>query len=207
MKNQTKEKIIEFTKRETGWHFGTGGPALFEIANQAIIIANIASYFDFETDAFPGVDGEIMVTVYHNHDYLEFICEVDNSVVFVHEKDGVEHAYREGLTFDQAKEELYKFGEGLWKNISESFIKITTTRKKDVSPAWPLETQLKGGSQLSQKVAYYQQVLTPAPTSQITMQDYHPFPPSIGSSHIVSSQSVAGLTNIQALQGTNATGT
>ncbi|MEZ4733902.1 MAG: hypothetical protein R3E79_42970 [Caldilineaceae bacterium] len=39
-----------------------------------------------ETDAFPGLNGEVMVTVYQGSDYWEFTLEPTETITFVYEQ-------------------------------------------------------------------------------------------------------------------------
>ena len=117
--NTTKDKIRGFSSFKKGWHFGEGVPPSKELLKIAVNMADRVALSGFRSDAFPGIDGEIMVTAYHGGDYLEFTFETDGTVTFVREKGETEIAYEEKLTFKQAKKRLNDFGiEKIWKNLS-----------------------------------------------------------------------------------------
>lgn len=99
----TKDKILEFSNLKKGWHFGEGIPPTEKILKSALDLSDHIATLGFQSNAFPGVDGEIMMTVYHGKNYLEFTFETNGTVTFVREKSETEIAYEEGLTVDQAK--------------------------------------------------------------------------------------------------------
>ena len=128
--NATKDKIRGFSSLKEGWHFHEGGPPTKELLQVAVNMADRVAMSGFRSDAFPGIDGEIMITVYHDDNYLEFIFETDESVTFVKEKDKVETACEEQLTIAEAKKRLDAFeAEMKWKNLSVSSMENTTTRQ------------------------------------------------------------------------------
>lgn len=53
------------------------------------------------TNAFPGLNGEVLVTAYHEKHYYEFCLELDGMVTFVHEIDDEEIGRRERLAPDE----------------------------------------------------------------------------------------------------------
>jgi len=131
--NTTKDKILEFSNLKKGWHFGKGVPPTKKILQLAVDLAGRVALSGFRSNAFPGVDGEIMVTVYHGEDYLEFTFETNGTVTFVWEKGEAEIAYEEELTVDQAKRRLDAFGEKIWKSLSGSFTPNIMTQPKKSS--------------------------------------------------------------------------
>ena len=107
---EQQQKIRGFARFEPGWHYGEG--VRFDKArlNKAICLNDEAIRRGFvQTDAFPGVSGEVMITIYHGRHYLEFSIEPDDTVVFVYEFDDEEVTYEEGLDFDAALAKIEAF--------------------------------------------------------------------------------------------------
>lgn len=107
-----------------------------------------------ETDAFPGPDGEVRVTIYYALDYLEFTVNPDLTVDFVREREGHELMASARLTVQNAEAKLKEFSKELWTsrskvilNIGGSWISyvsspgIGTTRLKNDSKTGLLKTQ------------------------------------------------------------------
>lgn len=125
-------KIRDFLQLKPGWHFGEGKPPDKNIIERALFLAERAIAVLFNIDAFPGIDGEIMVTIYHYNHYLEFTFETDNSVTYVHEKDGKEVCYQEHLSFEIALKELDNFCEQIWNSSELSTASILTQEEKSL---------------------------------------------------------------------------
>jgi hypothetical protein len=132
----TVKKIRDFKKLEKGWHYGEG--ELFKDSMLDNAIALIREAFNlafYTTDAFPGLNGEVLCTIYHGEHYLEFILEPDGSVTFSREKKGHESSgeeeicYQEGLSLQDAKEKIGEFGKEIWNTYAFSTRNITTTRE------------------------------------------------------------------------------
>lgn len=145
--NPTTRKIKSFRDRKPGWHYGGGVPPTEEIAKKAISISDLAAQLGYASDAFPGIDGEIMVAVYHKPGHLEFTVEVNGRITFAREQDEEEVVYREGCTLNDALKELRKFGKRIW-NLSEIFTRTITIQPSNVSQVWHLETHQVPGSPL-----------------------------------------------------------
>ena len=106
----TERKLQEFKNLQNGWHYGEG------VSFQQAIIDNTISLHQeairltlFETNAFPGLNGEIMLAIYSGVHYLEFTLEPDDSVTFYREKDNEEICYQEELSLDKAKVKIEQF--------------------------------------------------------------------------------------------------
>ena len=117
----TEKKIRDFKKLEKGWNYGEGEPFNVSILDNAISLIHEAFNLAFyTTDAFPGLNGEVMCTIYHGEHYLEFILEPDGSVTFSHEKGEEEICYQEGLSLQDAKEKIEEFGKEIWNTYASS---------------------------------------------------------------------------------------
>lgn len=99
----TLEKIQSFAHFEAGWSFGEGVAFAKNTLNKATQLAKTAHTLGFqETDAFPGLNGEVMVTVYQGNEYWEFTLEPTETITFVYERDEETITYEEGLPFEFA---------------------------------------------------------------------------------------------------------
>ncbi|MEZ4866284.1 MAG: hypothetical protein R3C14_33515 [Caldilineaceae bacterium] len=99
----TFEKIQSFAQLQPGWGFGEGIAFAQSTLNKAIQLAKTAHTLGFhETDAFPGLNGEIMVTVYQGKEYWEFTLQPTETIIFVYERDDETVTYEEGLPFEFA---------------------------------------------------------------------------------------------------------
>jgi hypothetical protein len=88
MTSSTIEKIQSFGDFNQGWSFGEGGPFAPSILLKAMQLIKTAHALGFaETDAFPGLNGEVMVTIYLGADYWEFTIEPDETITFAFEKN------------------------------------------------------------------------------------------------------------------------
>ena len=72
----TEKKIQSFKELESGWHYGEGVSIKQSVLDNAILLNQEAiNQAFYETDAFPGLNGEVMVTIYSGEHYLEFTLE------------------------------------------------------------------------------------------------------------------------------------
>lgn len=99
----TLEKIQSFARFQHRWSFGEGVAFAQNTLNKAIQLAKTAHTLGFhETDAFPGLGGEIMITVYQGCEYWEFTLQPTDTITFVYEKGEETVIYEEGLPFEFA---------------------------------------------------------------------------------------------------------
>ncbi len=99
----TLAKIQSFAQFRHGWSFGEGIGFAQSTLNRAIQLAKTAHTLGFhETDAFPGLNGEVMVTVYQGREYWEFTLQPTETITFVYEKDEEIVTYEDGLPFEFA---------------------------------------------------------------------------------------------------------
>jgi hypothetical protein len=129
--HKTEEKIRTFADLQVGWHYGNGIRPSDKAIEKALILNTEAIKSGFEqTNAFPGIDGEIRVTAYHQSIYVEMTIEIDDSVTYIYEFDDNE---RENvvLTFDQVKAKLRNFRGHLWGSYVLSTLTTMTTSRAD----------------------------------------------------------------------------
>jgi hypothetical protein len=139
--NPTLLKLKSFLILDKGWHFGKGVPPTLQVVKNATQMVEQALISLFDTDVFPGIDGEIMITVYHKEHYLEFTIEPNGTVIFVHEINDDDITCKEGLTFDQSLLKLNEFSEQIW-NTSALSTKCIMTIGNRTSKAWPSKIHL-----------------------------------------------------------------
>lgn len=131
----TEVKITKLFKSfEAGWSYGEGVPFKEEIITLATELnkrMNLAGFL--ETNAFPGTDGSIMVTLYADIDNkkecLEFTIHEDKKITFVREEGNLEIKYADNLTFKDAVKEVFQFREE--RCSSESSTQFYTTKSVD----------------------------------------------------------------------------
>ena len=103
----TEQKIRAFASLPVGWQHGEGHPPSDSTIEHAIILNIYASDLGFkETNAFPGIEGEVQLLIYHERTTLEITLEIDDSVTFIHEQDDKEIESIENLTFCDTMKKL-----------------------------------------------------------------------------------------------------
>lgn len=134
----SERKLDRFGELEPGWDHGEGMVFTGSVLRDArSLIQEATQWAFFDTDAFPGPNGEVMVTVYSGEDYLEFILEPDGSVTVCREKGDKQVHYQEGLSLHDAKSEIRRLRKAttVW-NTSESSTGCVMTIGSGDSPAW-----------------------------------------------------------------------
>jgi hypothetical protein len=136
--NQIAKKIRSFSNLRAGWHYGQGGPILEDRINKAIKIHALLKYIGFlETDAFPGVDGEILLTCYFGNHYIEILVDTAGEISIYHEKDS--DVVEELKHVREAELVLSKMVGDIW-NSSGSFISNITIRGEGDLTNWRSKT-------------------------------------------------------------------
>lgn len=138
--NNTDEKILDFADVPQGWHFGEGSSMSAAAIRDASKLheAFILNGF-YETDAFPGLAGEIRVTAYYGNRYFEFTRENDGAWSYVFEIDGTVENELDCLTLEQAQEIVKASANNLWNSydISLGSIGMRDLEGFKVSPSGP----------------------------------------------------------------------
>ena len=147
-------KILEFEKLEEGWHYGEGTSIKKEIIEKALKLDKKA--YDcgyFETDAFPGIDGEIVFTIYDENDYFEFIIENNGIVTYVHEYKDEKVCCESNVSFDKALEKIEMPKEEIC-NLSEYYISDIGIQEKSDLTEWPFKTYVIVSQQFLKNAFY-----------------------------------------------------
>lgn len=127
------QKLNSFAQLPDGWHFGEGRRSKLLALNYAKTINRIAITNGWQTDAFPGISGEIMLSIENSAHYYEVVIEIDGTLNFVEEKNGEELQRRNISIADMV--------ETLSPNSSScpTFVLYTPhigTKQKDDSHVW-----------------------------------------------------------------------
>jgi hypothetical protein len=138
MNRSTESKIRSFSTLQNGWHYGEGKAPSREMIDVAIGWNGVLNWLSFSnTDAFPGIDGEIMVTAYSGPHYIEILIEtVGISVTY--EKNGRELSSVERLGTGKAYAELLRIVGEICNTSAYSIPNISTVNLMS-SKAWHSE--------------------------------------------------------------------
>lgn len=170
----TQRKIEGFKALEAGWNYGEGIPFDDSIISMALELESGSVELGFyESDAFPGANGEVMFTLYESHHYLEFTIEPNGQITYAHEINDGESEYKEGLTFEEATDKIREFRKALCKQSESSILKNTLTDGERDTQASRLTTQ---GEQLqeypsSTANAYAKWIIQSASTSEYIISE------------------------------------
>jgi hypothetical protein len=182
-------KVDGFLRLGEGWYYGAGSPASSALVGRAKLLINLFHRQGFaNVDAFPGVDGEIMLSAFENGHCIELTLELDGTFRLLHEENGEEIFYRESLsTYDLAKHFSFATSKVKLKEwlSSGSSIPVTTTAPPASSKTWHSGQQ---GTRL------------PSPASNLTaplneVVDYANMPESIMNQSPMTLQSFGFSTN------------
>jgi|AMWB02.1.fsa_nt_gi hypothetical protein len=136
--DRTGAKIDQFLELHAGWHFGEGVPPKKELVEKAKVFNSHGKRLGLRTDAFPGIDGGIIITFYALDHCVELRLNGDGSIDLSHEVgigfefDEIE--YLENANVQQILAELKKLAE-FRQCSSESSRKISTIRPLEGSEA------------------------------------------------------------------------
>ena len=130
--NPTETKIRGFKNKEKGWHLGEGEPpTTFTIDIAVWFLGELLAREFSETDAFPGVWGEIEVCGYHEASDLGFIIERDGSVSALFERGEEEIESKEKTTVQEALRLLKSWSKIIFGLSDGSTASIGSPKKED----------------------------------------------------------------------------
>jgi len=116
-KDVTAEKIRSFADLPAGWHFGVGRPSdIAETQRALAILDDLRSLGFTTTNAFPGQDGEIAVTVDALDNDIEIIVEVGELYTLVRDKNLIELERFERISLTDLKGLLAKISGEIWNS-------------------------------------------------------------------------------------------
>ena len=122
-----RDKILDFSRYSKGWDYGEGKPFSTETLRRALLLNRIIiAKCTPETDAFPGPDGDIMVTAYWDQWYWEFLINAGGTVTYIAEKNDIVTDERDGLSFNEALAIARRLTKQTWKLYESSMPSGTT---------------------------------------------------------------------------------
>lgn len=145
--NRTKEKIDSFARLPKGWHYGKGEPIGLETRLLASDLQGRLLRAGFmQTDAFPGEDGEIQLTAYHDQHLVSIMIEPPGVMTLSHQIDGVD-LFEPVVTADrsQIERKLRSITGAIW-NIYDSSTPKTLITDEGASRRLPSSAQLATGA-------------------------------------------------------------
>lgn len=137
---EIKRKIESFSKLPIGWHYGDGAIPSARNIRSALSLLTSAKLLGFDRfNAFPGIDGEIQVTVYDGADFYQFTIEPNLELTVVHEHNQDEVFYQERVSIDDALAKLEEFAFQIC-DLSELYTQNISTQSVEVSAISLLKT-------------------------------------------------------------------
>src|SRR6266436_7940577 len=106
VEDSTMRKLQAFAELPNGWYFGEGRGSEWMALFNARAFTRNAQLRGWQTEAFPGVSGEIMVSVETSDQYYEVVAEVDGTMSFVEESGGKEISRLDKVTLADVIQKL-----------------------------------------------------------------------------------------------------
>lgn len=117
----TVDKINKLSRYEDGWRFGEGEHFPKDVVEMATRLHLEAVGLGFlQTGVFPGLTGELILTVYQTEHCLEFTINSDLKIDYVHEVPDSEDDTDDGLSADRAVEKMRELRNDLWNSSDYS---------------------------------------------------------------------------------------
>ena len=189
------QKIRSFTKLPDGWHYGTGTSATAASVDAALTVnAALVDYGARNIEAFPGIDGDVLVAGYNHDDTLEIQCRPDGRMDLVHEIGDEPDQERGFNDISMSEVEAY-LGDLKWlpKNSFVHYTRPISARRGDASSA-RLFSRLpeEGEYQFSRLPAPWQPVAVSANILLISTAVWLTTPMYSGGYVLACSQKIAG---------------
>ena len=142
-------KLRELAELPEGWQYGEGIPPLEQVIQTAEEIYNKLSFFQFQVDAFPGLDGSLSLVFYSDQRCVEIDISQDGKLNLSME-DGKGYEYEEiesipDASFQDVMNQVTHLDGNtqLWNSLGYSTLDILIDNP-DVSEAHVLQTQVTG---------------------------------------------------------------
>jgi len=135
-------KIFSFQRLPRGWHYGRGRGASSIVASIALaVVAELRSLGVEKFEAFPEVEGEILVSGYRDDVCIDVTVQLTGMLTYVISKNNVEIA--ESKKPIAVWELSAKMGAGNWlpENLFASSILSTTVKNYPASNPLPSRTR------------------------------------------------------------------
>jgi hypothetical protein len=158
----TREKIAGFARLPDGWHYGSGSAPSDKVIQVARDLHDVlVSFGATVTDAFPGAEGEIIVTAYEGDRYVEVIVEADLTASIIYENPTLPTAHHKRLELREARDLLIRIAGAIW-NTSDYSTRNTMTRGSAASLASHLGTLVATEAFQSSRVSAYMKEAYPS---------------------------------------------
>jgi hypothetical protein len=142
VEDSTMRKLRAFAELPNGWHFGEGrGSERIALLNAKAVTRN-AQLGGWQTDAFPGVSGEIMVSIETSNQYYEVVAEADGTMTFVEESGGNEISRLDKVSLADVIQKLSPANIFPCVTFDLSTPR-TGSSQRNASPVWLSETPAK----------------------------------------------------------------
>jgi len=97
------ERILSFGDLPRGWHYGNGRPASRVAIDFALRIIRALKDAGAETvEAFPDIEGGILISGYYNDETVDILCQADGTIDLSHEKGDNEIADESAVSFSDS---------------------------------------------------------------------------------------------------------
>lgn len=115
----TKKIIKTYLNLPIGWHYGEGGPMTEGVVNTSLELLEYANrqLALYEFEPFPGVGGELLLSIHKGGYTLDLTVEPDLSITATLERGKEEIYDYEGLSVDEAKQKISDFKERLTNGL------------------------------------------------------------------------------------------
>ena len=185
-------KIRSFAQLPDGWHYGEGCAATEQAVTAALDVnAQFLMHIPDAVEAFPAVDGGVMVGGYWGGHTLEIVCGPSGRLDMVHELDDEVAAERSDVSLDEVTAYMGEMGWTPQTNLSEYFILGTSASIRGDSRVWLSSHRLEGEFLYSTRGV----LSRAAGVSAVTLRNFTPGLPAIrgysGGSGEISFRSVA----------------
>lgn len=124
-------KIRAFGELAEGWHFGEGSPISEVAIDTALKLIGFADEMGlYKFDAFPGLEGEVILTFYGDNEELDFTVHDASNIEICAERAGGDELETDG-NLQAAKSRLREFWNQEWKSSDFSTVNIGNLERID----------------------------------------------------------------------------
>lgn len=127
--NYTSEKIKSFSRLKYGDMYGNSLPIHYDVRVIAIELIGCAELSRVETDAFPGLCGDIIFMGYYEDLSLEVTINRDLTINILLEREDIELYEKEGVSKEEASAIFLQ--PKLWSSLESYIGSIGIEKKKD----------------------------------------------------------------------------
>ncbi len=127
-----RRQILSFAQLPKGWHYGGGNPAGADTVKLALKVSLLfVEHGAGEIEAFPDVEGGILVSGYRGEDLVDVFCGTNGRLDLLHERNGESLYEKENVDLDEAG----AFIECLEWKLSDFFIRSISDESSEDSRA------------------------------------------------------------------------